>query len=171
MRTRQSPPAAGYVLLLAMILLAVLTVLGVAAVSVASRERENAANKSKYDRVVGCARAAQAQIFAEVAAYGTGYLTGTQGVRSITLVGEGTERTELAAPAHYGTAVDGTVAVNSLVLAMPAGAGGAQLAVASDRTNSGGATLPPGQPLRVVARCTDAFNRQFEVELAIRFAF
>jgi hypothetical protein len=161
----------GGALLLTVILLAVLTILGVGAVVASSRERESAFAKSKYDRVVACARAAQAKIWAEIAMFGPGYLTGTRGVTEIRLP----DGTLLAAPAHYGTAATasgtGAELVQNVTLIVPEGAGGPQLPKAANLSNSGGATVPIGTVNRVVARCTDPFGRPYEVELAVRFAF
>lgn len=166
MRTALSRRGAGYVLLVAVILLAVLTALGVAAVRVSGRDREGAGNKSKYDRLTACARAAQAKIWAEVASYGTGYLVGSQPVTAITLP----DGTQLAAPAHYDTATDGTALVKDVTLTISDGAGGAQLPAVQEMGNSGGSTIGSNQVIRVVARCRDARDRTFEVELGVRFA-
>ena len=165
MRLQARRRATGGALLLTLILIAVLTLLGVGAVVAASRERENAFVKSKYDRVVACARAAQAKIWAEIAMYGPGYLTGSMAVTEVTLP----DGTKLAAPGHYDT-VPGAE-IQSVTLVVPEGAGGPQLPKAANLANSGGATVPIGTVNRVVARCTDPFGRPSEVELAVRFAF
>ena len=165
MRTPHPRRDDGYVLLLAVVLLAVLTALGIAAVRVSARDREGAGNKSRYDRLVACARAAQAKIWAEVASYGTGYLVGSQPVTAIVFDG-----TELAAPAHYDTATDGSVLVKDVTLAIAGGAGGAQLPVVQEMGNSGGSLIGSNQVIRVVARCRDFGNRTFEIELGVRFA-
>jgi len=159
-QTRQT----GGALLLTVILIAVLTILGVGAIAASSRERENAFAKSKYDRVVACARAAQAKIWAEIAVFGPGYLTSTRGITEVTLP----DGTRLAAPAHYDTAAN--VEVQKVTLVVPEGAGGQQMPKAANLSNSGGATVPIGTVNRVVARCIDAFGRPYEVELAVRFA-
>jgi hypothetical protein len=164
--TPQPRRADGYILLLAMVLLAILTALGVAAVRVSASDREGAGNKSRYDRLVACARAAQAKIWAEVAAYGTGYLVGSAPVTAILLP----DGTQLAAPAHYDTATDGTVVVKDVTIAIAGGAGGAQLPVVQEMGNSGGSTIGSNQVLRVVARCRDSGNRTYEIELGVRFA-
>jgi hypothetical protein len=161
----------GGALLLAIILLAVMTIIGVGAVVASSRERENAFAKSKYDRVVACARAAQAKIWAEIAMFGPGYLTGTRGVTSVSLA----DGTALAAPSHYDTVATqngvGAAEIRSVTLTVPDGAGGPQLPKAANLSNSGGATVPIGSVNRIVARCTDSSGRAYEVELAVRFAF
>jgi hypothetical protein len=166
MRTSQPRRGAGFVLLLAVVLLAILTALGVAAVRVAARDRESAGNKSRFDRGIACARAAQAKIWSEVAAFGTGYLVGSQPVTAITLP----DGTQLAAPAHWDTATDGSVSIQSVTLAIAGGAGGAQLPAVQEMSNSGGSTIGSDQVLRVVARCRDSANRTFEIELGVRFA-
>jgi hypothetical protein len=165
MRRRRNRGSRGGALLLTLIILVVMTVLGVGAVVTSSRERENAYAKSKYDRVIACARAAQAKIWAEIAIYGPGYLTGTRGVTEVTLA----DGTRLAAPAHYDTAIGAEI--QRVTLVVPEGAGGPQLPKAANLTNSGGATVPIGTVNRVVARCVDPAGRPYEVELAVRFAF
>ncbi len=162
-RSRQS----GSTLLLSMILLVIVTILGVAVINATSRDRESAFSKSKYDRVVACARAAQAKIWAEIAVYGPGYLTGTQGVSAISLA----DGTTIAAPSHYDTPTDLSVQIRNVTQSIPDGAGGAQLPRATNLSNSGGATVAVPQATRLVAVCTDRFGRSFEVELAVRFAF
>ena len=171
MRRMSSVRPVGGALLLTVILLAVLTILGVGAVVSSSRERENAFAKSKYDRVVACARAAQAKIWAEIAMFGPGYLTGTRGVTEVALA----DGTKLAAPSHYDTVATadgagGAAIIKTVTLGVPEGAGGPQLPKAANLSNSGGATVPIGSVNRVVARCTDASGRVYEVELAVRFA-
>src|SRR6266498_1794844 len=63
--------ARGAALPLAMILLGVLTVVGVAAVSLSTQERANAAAYSKMDAIYACANAATAKLWSELAIYGT----------------------------------------------------------------------------------------------------
>jgi hypothetical protein len=171
MRTNGDRRRGGSVLLLAVILLMIITVLGIGVLTMSTKERAGALTKSRYDRLVACAHAAQAKIWADVAIYGTGYLAGPTGVTAITLP----DGSALAAPAHYDTAVDGSVAIKDVALSIPGGAGGGSGTV--DRTNRGpvmfgggaGGSIG-GAPLRMVARCTDAFGRTFEVELGVRFA-
>ena len=68
--TNRRKPARGAALPLAMILLGVLTVIGVAAVSLSRVERQNAASYSRVDFVTQCANAAQAKLWAEMARSG-----------------------------------------------------------------------------------------------------
>ncbi|MBS1109304.1 MAG: hypothetical protein H6Q88_1296, partial [Anaeromyxobacteraceae bacterium] len=110
---------------------------------------------------------AQAKIWAEIAIYGPGYLTGTQRVLEVKLP----DKTVLAAPSHYDTATDGSVQIKEVTLSVPDGAGGVQLPKAANLSNTGGATVSVPQATRLVARCTDSAGRPYEVELAIRFAF
>ena len=69
MRTRARTPR-GNTLLVAMILLTVLSLIGVASVRLSSEERNNAAAKSKVDFIEACANAAQAKIRAEMGSTG-----------------------------------------------------------------------------------------------------
>jgi type II secretory pathway pseudopilin PulG len=150
-----------------MILLVVLTVVGVAAVSASTRERSAAGAKSRHDRLLACARAAQAKIWAEIAMQGPGYLTGTSPVTAISLP----DGTQLAAPSHYDTLVDGSIQAGKVTLVIGDGANGGQLPPTANLSNQGAVANPVGQVNRVTARCIDSFGRPFEVELAVRFAF
>ncbi len=175
-----TPPAArsaarGNMLVVAMILLAVLSVLGVSAVMLSSEERRNAASKARRDALEACARAAQAQVWAEVAKYGPTYLkSGTLVAAPAELPGGMTVR----APAHYtpgtsaGTPEDSSaVAVSSVVLQFDQGVSDGSVATASDLTNRSVAIdqLGSGKAYRVVARCRDGKARELEVEFAMRF--
>lgn len=167
MHTLQRPRPRGSVLVIAMLLLLVLTVVGVAAVSASSKERTAAGAKSRHDRLLACARAAQAKIWAEVAMQGPGFLTGSSPVTAVTLP----DGTQITAPAHYDTKEDGSVEVKAVTLTMKDAASGAKLPAAANLSNQGELTAPPGNVTRVTARCRDAFGHPFEVELAVRFAF
>ncbi len=90
----------GSTLLLVVILLGVLAVIGVAAVSLGSQERTNASAKGKRDAVAACANAARMALWAELARYGSAYLTSSNPVGEIVLP----DGTTLAAPAHYASA-------------------------------------------------------------------
>jgi len=158
----------GSTLVIAMILLAVLSVIGVSAVLLSSQERANAAAKGRLDALGTCARAAQAQIWAEIAKYGPSYFGSTNLVPGpIQLPGGVT----LQAPSHYGQATSG-VAVNSVVLALDKAVSDGTLAEDADLTNRSTALdrLGSGRAYRAVARCTDAKGRQMEVEFTTRFA-
>jgi type IV pilus assembly PilX-like protein len=161
------PAQRGSVLIVAMLLLLVLTILGVAAVSASTKERLASGVKSRHDRLLACARAAQAKIWAEVAMQGPGYLTGASPVTAITLP----DGTQLTAPAHYDTQADGSVEARTVTLVVRDGASGARLPASANMSNQGEIAAPPGNVTRVTARCVDTFGRPFEVELAVRFAF
>jgi hypothetical protein len=157
-------------LVVAMILLAVLSVLGVSAVSLSSEERRNAAAKARRDALQACARAAQAQVWAEVARYGPTYLrSGTPVLAPESLPGGVTVR----APAHYSTSTPdtGSVQVNSVVVQFDQGVSDGSLATASDLTNRAVAIdqLNSGKAYRVVARCKDSKGRELEAEFSMRF--
>lgn len=167
--------ARGNMLVIAMILLAVLSVLGVSAVMLSSEERRNASSKARLDALEACARAAQAQIWAEVARYGPTYLkSGILVAAPDSLPGGVTVR----APAHYSSASsnatpdDGSaIQVNSVVVQFDQGVSDGSLAAASDLTNRAVAIdqLGSGKAYRVVARCRDAKARELEVEFSMRF--
>ncbi|ABS24886.1 PilX N-terminal domain-containing pilus assembly protein [Anaeromyxobacter sp. Fw109-5] len=164
------PPRAqdrGSTLVIALILLAVLSVIGGAAVLLSSQERRNAAAKSRVDALAACAQAARAKIWAEIARYGPRYLSSANQLTApLDITGVGT----LQAPAHYGSTTSMTV--NQVVLAVDkAVSDGAPMPVV-DLTNRSASpdALTSGRAYRAVARCTDARNRELEVEFAMRFA-
>src|SRR5512144_1685410 len=99
LRPRSRP--AGSTLVITMILLTVLTVIGVAAVSLGSQERINASGKGKRDALYACANAARIQIWAELAKYGRGYFDSANAPSELTLP----DGTTLTAPAHYSAAM------------------------------------------------------------------
>jgi hypothetical protein len=156
----------GSTLLFALVLLGVLTALAVAAVSLGSRERANAASKVRLDQLQACAAAAEAQLWAELARFGTGYLGSERGVGAVTLP----DGRRLAAPAHYGTNLDGSVRVRDITMTVKDGAGGSSATRRADRTNTIVWKSMGGDPTRVTATCIDRDGREFEVELAVRFA-
>ncbi len=159
----ESKTQRGSTLLVTMILLTVLTVLGTAAVSLASRDRINASSQARYQRLVQCASAAQAMIWAELARYGGNYLGSSLPVGQVTLP----DGTRLAAPIHYDQdAATGTAAVAYSVVS---GGGGPPVAD-MDCTNKICGQTNRGNPVNVVARCTDPHGRQFEVEMSFALA-
>ncbi len=153
----------GSTLLVTVILLAVLTAAGVAAISITGRERENASIQSRYQKLVECGSAAQALIWAQLARYGTNYVGSTMPVGVITLP----DGTQLAAPIHYGQDPSSTLA--NVSYTVQAGGGG-QGAADVDCTNRLCGQTGSGNPVLIVARCTDPHGRQYEVELSFAFA-
>lgn len=157
---------AGSSLLLVVVLLLVMSVIGVAAVSVASQERTNASAKGRYDRLVACASAAQGKLWAELARYGPAYLTQATPVTTLTLPDGST----VTAPGHYGAAAT-PPNVKDVVVTLVDAAGGGNTAVGpGDLSNGGTALSPIGSTNVFVATCKDAQGNEFEVEFAIRFA-
>jgi type II secretory pathway pseudopilin PulG len=160
-------PERGSTLLFTIIMLAVLTIIGVSAVSLSSRERTNAAVTVRTDQLRACAAAAQGQIWAELARYGPGYFTSDVVVGTLSLP----DGSRLAAPAHYDTALNANVRVKSVALPVPDGAGGASTVSMSDLTNGGRMIAGFGNnPYQVVATCYDERGREFEVEFGVRLA-
>jgi hypothetical protein len=156
----------GSTLLLVVVLLLVLSVIGVAAVSAASQERSNASAKGQYDRLVACASAAQAKVWAEMARYGPTYLTKTIPVATLTLP----DGSQVTAPGHYGSG--GSLPnVTDVVVTLVGQAGQAPTGGAADLTNKTADVTPPGATVyRMVASCKDAQGHEFEVEFALRLA-
>lgn len=161
------PPARGSTLVISLILLAVLAALGVAAVSLGSRERQHAAGKARVDALLSCAQAARAQVWAEVARHGPGYFGSTRALdQPIDLAGYG----QLAAPAHYDSTT--SMHVDDVVAAFAKGASDGAPAPIVDLTNGapGGDSLLGGNVYRISARCTDSRGNSYEVEFSMRFA-
>ncbi len=166
------PASRGNALLIAVILLAALSVLAVGAVRLASQERRNAAIQARYDALQACARAAEAKIWAELARYGPGYLKSATAVALPETFPGGIS---LRAPAHYSsTTSDDTSAVvhvSDVVVQFDQGVSDGKMAESSDLTNRAAALdqLNSGKAYRIVARCKDAKEREMEVEFAMRF--
>lgn len=161
-------PSRGSTLLLVIVLMAVLTVIGMAAVSLSSQERGNASAKGRRDAIVACATAAQAEIWAEIIKYGPRYFSGDLPVVHVTLP----DGTDLAI-AHYGQDPDGTLLVNKVVTPVACASDATTTAEDQvfDLTNRDGRLPLTGHCYRIVARCTDRAGRQLEVEVVTNTVF
>jgi Tfp pilus assembly protein PilX len=168
MPSPRSKPARGSALLLAMLLLTVLTVIGVAAVALSSQERQNASAKTRLDFLTACANAAQAKIWAEMAQYGLGYLGSTVNVTAQSLA----DGTQVAAPAHYDDFdASATAKLVKDVVFKVESSGTTQTSMNErDCTNGACGMTPLGQSYGMTALCIDPSGREFEVELAVKFA-
>ena len=151
-------------MLVSLVLLLVLTSIGVAAVYLSSRERENAASVNKLEFLQACATAAQAKIWAEMSQYGLAYLGSAVQVSTMTLP----DGTQFIAPAHYETPGGPLPLVKDVTFKVETGAGGVMNE--RDCTNGGCGVLPLGQTEYMTVLCVDRFNRAHEVELAVKFA-
>ncbi len=161
--TRRS--ARGAALPLALILLAVLTAIAVAAVSLSGQERVNASSYSRVDFINECATAAQAKLWSELAIQGTGYLGQPVAITSVRLP----DGSLMTAPAHYDSK-PGTTRVSDVVIGVESSAGtGAAALEERDCTNqSCGRSLGQGTH-RIVAHCVDVAGRALEIELSLKF--
>jgi hypothetical protein len=151
-----------------MILLAILAVIGVAAVRLGSQERVNASAKGKRDMLVACANAARIALWTDLTRNGTGFLKSSSPPSTITLP-DGTTLTAPAAPS--GSPKDG-LPMAELVEVTPMHT--IELAATRSFTNTimsgdfqGNAG---GNGFKVVARCRDPKGRELLVELALKFA-
>jgi Tfp pilus assembly protein PilX len=164
MRTsRTAPPERGSTLVLAMVLLAVLTAIGVAAVALSSQERASAGLKTGRDRLQSCAVAAQGAIWAEMLKYGPSFLPASGApVPEITL----SDGTRLRA-GHYGDT--GTVVIDTAVRTVPCKDSKTEEYV--DLTNRDSAFLRGGQCFAITARCVDPQGRELEVEFGMNKLF
>ena len=150
----------GSTLLLVVILLGVLAVIGVAAVSLGSQERTNASAKGKRDAVAACANAARMALWAELARYGSAYLTSSNPVGEIVLP----DGTTLAAPAHYASAGSDALPVVKIVRThRVVRSAAAKTADLTNRMEAAQSQLG-GTAYTVVARCRDAKGREDEIE-------
>jgi len=150
----------GSTLLLVVVLLAVLAVIGVAAVSLGSQERVNAAAKGKRDAVVACANAARMAIWAELAKFGSAYMQSSSPVGDLVLA----DGTKLAAPAHYTSAGTDALPVVQIIRTHSVVRGLASKT--GDLTNRMDAPQDAlgGTAYTIVARCKDPKGRESEVE-------
>lgn len=151
----------GSTLILVVVLLAVLSVIGVAAVSLGSQERVNAAAKGRRDALAACASAARMALWAELARHGAAYLTSSTPVGEIVLA----DGTKLAAPAHY-TRDDMTTPPLVVDIIRTHRIVRSLAAKTVDLTNRMDAPQSQlgGTAYTVVARCKDAKDREQEVE-------
>jgi hypothetical protein len=150
----------------AIITLAVLTVVAVAAVSLSGRERVNANSFSRVDFMSECANAAQAKLWSEIAYGGPAYLGASIQITSVRLP----DGTLLRSPAHYDSTT-GTTLVKDVILKVQSNAG-ASNASANERdcTNNACGLSDFGSTQLVLAHCVDTAGRALEIELGIRFA-
>jgi hypothetical protein len=163
-RPTQRRIARGSALAVSIILIGVLTVIGVAAVSLSTQERSNAAAYGRVDGVYACANAAVAKLWSEMAAYGTGLAGSGVAISSIRLP----DGTVLTAPAHYDTFAGGGSPTISSVVRSAATFGA--MKKEGNLTNTMRGTVEIGQGQILNAHCKDAFGRELEIEIVIRFA-
>jgi hypothetical protein len=147
-----------------MILLGVLTVVGVAAVSLSTVERRNAGSYSQLDFVNECANAAQAKLWSEMVALGPAYLGASAVVTHIQLP----DGTQLKSPSHYDTSA--TTQVKDVIVKVVSSAGAGGDVNERDCTNNACGLMPLGATNLVMAHCKDAFGRELEMELGVKFA-
>lgn len=155
----------GSALLMVMVLLGVLAAVGVAAVSLGSRERVNAAAKGKRDRLASCANAARMLVWAELARFGTGRLREAMTEQRAVL----SDGTTLSFPAHYAATDDVQVADLRYYKTPEAASSGG----AVDCTNAYCPDDATGgrNAYTFVVKCRDQAGRQFEVEFSTMLMF
>lgn len=163
---RQSSPPRGSTLVLAMILLAVLAVVGVAAVRLGSQERVNAAAKGQRDYLVACAQAARLQLWTEISRYGSGYLQSSMIPDEVTLP----DGTVLRAPALPSFEGKDSLPVVEIVSVAPFVT--TSQAKSLDMTNTFAASRVKldANGYRILARCHDPKGRELLVEITSKFA-
>jgi hypothetical protein len=161
MRARSTTPPRGSTLLTTVILIAILTVVGVAAVALSSQERRNAGAKARVDASQACANAAMAQIWKEMQTYGLGYLGTSMPVAEVTLP----DGTRLQSPAHMDQP-SGTLVSQVVLKVESVSAGGDE----RDLTNRIAGSEGLGHTYAVTARCSTQSGRESEVEVGLKFA-
>jgi Tfp pilus assembly protein PilX len=155
----------GAALPLALILLAVLTAIAVAAVSLSGQERVNAASYSRVDYINECATAAQAKIWAELASLGT-YMGQPVAITSIRMP----DGSLMTAPAHYDS-TPGTTRVTDVIMVGESSSGSNNaLRYERDVTNTSFGRQNGRSTYRVIAHCLDGRGRALEIELSLKFA-
>ncbi len=161
-----SQAARGSSLVLAMILLGVLAVIGVAAVQLGSQERVNAAGKARRDLMLACAHAARAQLWIELTRGGSTYLQSETALPPVLILPDGTELQSPSAPTWSDKDGQPIAKLIELVtLNLPTEA------AIRDLTNTmTGGRGPGSKGNRILARCRDAKGRELSVELNTRFA-
>jgi len=164
-RPHPSRSPRGAALVLALIMLAVLTVIAVAAVSLSGQERVNAASYSRIDFINECATAAQAKIWSELAYQGSAYLSAPVAITSARLP----DGSLITSPAHYDSTA-GTTLVKDIVLKVQSSAGVGGDVNERDCTNSACGLAPLGGTQMILAHCVDAKGRALEIEFAVKFA-
>jgi hypothetical protein len=148
-----------------MIMIAILAVVGVAAVRLGSVERTNAAAKGKRDLLVACAHAARIAVWTQITRGGAGYMQATDLPVAIILP----DGTELMSPAALtGSAKDGSPIMDLVDIVQ---IHSAETTATRDITNTmSGSRVPPGMGYRFLARCRDPKGRELAVELGLKFA-
>jgi len=163
---RSRPTDRGSALVLALILLGVVTVIGAASVLLSSQERINAATASRIGFLNACANAAQAAIWAEMSQYGLGYLGSAVQVLPVDLPGGVT----MVAPAHYGQ-LDGTLpTVKDVTFQADLSTFEGSMDERDCTNGVCGFGKSGGTTHGITAVCRDAAGREYEVELAVKFA-
>jgi hypothetical protein len=166
MRTHRPRHPRGSALILAMILLGVLAIVGAASVMLSAQERMNAGATTRVEFLNACANAAQAKIWAEMAQYGLSYLGSTVRVSAMALP----DGTTVLAPAHYGQLSESTQPLVKDVSFSVKSSTGESAMNERDCTNGACGLVPLGQTWGVTALCVDLAGREYEVELAVKFA-
>lgn len=163
MRSRHDTPAPrGSTLLLAMILLLVLSVIGVAAVSLGSAERAGAGVKTQRDALVACAQAAHAVIWGQMGRAGSNYFRSASTVSDITLP----DGTKFRA-GHYDEA--STIINVTGARAIPCKANNTEEFL--DLTNRDTFFSLAGDCFLAYARCVDKQGRELEIEFGVNKVF
>jgi hypothetical protein len=155
--------ARGSTLLLAVILLGVLSVIGVAAVSISSQERANADVKMTRDKLAACAAAAQANVWAELLRYGPRFLSRAGLTVPAIRLPDGSK----LLASHYGEP-DVSVVDTGVY---PSDCKPLNAEDFVDLTNRDTFFSLSGSCFRIVARCRDARGRELEVEFGLNTLF
>ncbi len=155
----------GAALPLSLILLAVLTAIAVAAVSLSGQERVNAASYSRIDFVNECATAAQAKVWAELASLGT-YMGQPVAITSIQMP----DGSVLTAPAHYDSKPGTTLVTDVMMVGESSSGSKNAMQFERDITNTSRGRNKGLSTYRIVAHCKDDRGRALEIELSLKFA-
>ena len=155
------------------VLLAVLAVIGAAAVNLGGQERINASAKGYRDRMTACANAARLLIWAELAKYGSANLQGAMSESRVTLQ----DGTILGAPAHYADSANLQTLIDLRRNPTPLqanDAGAASLTALTTvilKPEAAGVGSASTTAYTFVARCRDRAGRETEVEFTTGLMF
>lgn len=152
----------GSALLFVVVLIGAMIVVGMAAVSLSSQERDNAGAKARLDFARACGNAAQAKIWSELTDNGIAYLGSALQTTPVKLP-DGT----ILTTGHYGAGA-GNISVTTNVFAAKCDRDNPL--AERDTTNIIVARTAGGNCYAIQARCIDPAGHEIEVEFGLRFA-
>lgn len=153
----------GSAMVLVVIILAVLAMLGAAALRLAQQEAVNVSRRIDYQVLASCAEAAQKRVWADIAKYGTN----ASPLLKPTIIPGANTRLVIG---HFDNDITDVTSVTFADGLTPvpkdAMSGGID---DNNLTNTIATSRGGGSPYMLTAHCTDKRGRQYEVELLVKF--